>query len=165
MENYRCRFCGEIVELGEAEMWGHIQMAHPAEFDDLQDLSTPDMLQECYLPVDAKYGRKVPLVTPAFACEMIADLKKGGLVNQNGDRESRYFPIAMGRGERQRERVTAALIEEANGIPEEKAGYSLHVINDVDGADCQVFTTEHLDEGELVLLLMEILDKLADGYL
>lgn len=165
MENFKCCFCGEIFEPSEAGMWGHIQMSHPEEFEDLQDLSTPDMVQECYLPADAKYGRKVCLVTPAFACEMIAYLERHGKTNQNGDRMSCYFPIAMGKGKKRRERVVAALVEEANGIPKESAGYSLHVINDVDGADCQVFTTEHLDEGELALLLNEILDKLANGYL
>lgn len=95
MENFKCCFCGEIFEPSEAGMWGHIQMSHPEEFEDLQDLSTPDMVQECYLPEDAKYGRKVCLVTPAFACEMIADLEKSGCVNQNGDRMSRYFSIAI----------------------------------------------------------------------
>lgn len=165
MEKFKCCFCGESLEPSESGMWGHIQMSHPEEFEYLQDLSTPDMVQECYLPADAKYGRKVCLVTPAFACEMIAHLKKYGEINQNGDRMSCYFPIAMGRGERHHERVVVALVEEANGIPKESAGYSLHVINDVDGADCQVFTTGHLDEGELSLLLNEILDKLANGYL
>ena len=165
MEKYRCRFCGENVEQSEAKTWWHIQKMHPAEYEAIKGRSTPEMINWCYVPTDAKYSRKTILVTPAFAYEMIADLGKSGCVSQNGDRMSRYFPIAMGRRESQGERVTAALIEEADGIPKEEAGYSIHVINDVDGGDCQVFTTEHLDEGELALLLMEILDKLADGYL
>lgn len=165
MEKYKCRFCGEIVEQSEAKTWWHIQKMHPAEYEAIKGRSTPEMINWCYVPTDAKYSRKTILVTPAFACEMIADLEKSGCVSQNGDRESRYFPIAMGRGEHKGERVTAALIEEANGIPKEKAGYSLHVINDVDGTDCMTFQTEHLDEGELSVLLTKILDKLGDGYL
>lgn len=50
MEKFKCCFCGEILEPSESGMWGHIQMSHPEEFEYLQDLSTPDMVQECYLP-------------------------------------------------------------------------------------------------------------------
>lgn len=165
MENYRCRFCGEIVELSEAKTWWHIQKKHPAEYEAIKERRTPEMVNWCYVPTDAKYSRKTALVTPAFACEMIADLEKSGCVSQNGDRESRYFPIAMGREERRHKRVEAALIEEASDLPRESAGYSIHVIDDVDGVDCKTFTTEHLDEGELVALLSEILNKLGNGYL
>lgn len=45
---YSCWFCGEVIKESEAELWGHIQMKHPEVFKDLQDLDTPDMMEECY---------------------------------------------------------------------------------------------------------------------
>lgn len=165
MGKYKCCFCGETVEQSEAQIWGHIQLCHPMRFEAMHGLGTPAMVEECYLPEDALHERKTPLVTPAFVCEMIADLSRAGLRTENGDRKSRYFPIAMGRNEKSAQRVEAALIEEAAGIPENEAGYSIHVVNDVDGSDCQVFHTDHLDGGEAVTLFGDILNKLADGRL
>lgn len=165
MSNYKCCICGDVIEESEAKMWGHIQVCHPLKFEELQGLSTPGMVDKCYLPEDALHERKTLLVTQAFVCEMIADLSRSGLVTQNGDRKSRYFPVAMGREEKCGRRVEVALIEEASGIPGEEAGYAFHVINDVDDTDCQMFQTEHLVSGEALSLFGSILKKLADGRL
>lgn len=165
MSKYKCCICGDVIEESEAEMWGHIQVWHPMKFEKLQGLSTSEMVDRCYLPEDAIHERKTLLVTQAFVCEMIADLSRSGLITQNGDRKSRYFPVAMGREEKCDRRVEVALIEEASGIPGEEAGYAFHVINDVDGTDCQMLQTEHLDSGEAMSLFGNILKKLGDGRL
>ena len=53
---YKCKICDEIIlfnenefdSLGEAELWGHIQMNHKDKFEEIQNLETPDMIEECY---------------------------------------------------------------------------------------------------------------------
>lgn len=50
---WKCRFCGEIIESEEdvnieEQLWGHIQMKHEEEFEMVQDLDTPCMLESCY---------------------------------------------------------------------------------------------------------------------
>ena len=46
-------------------------------------------------------------------------------------------------------------------LPREDWGYSLHVINNVDGSNCKMESTKALDEQELVGLLKEIFDELT----
>lgn len=58
-------------------------------------------------------------------------------------------------------KVYAALIEEKANLPREDWGYSLHVINNVDGSNCKMESTKALDEQELVGLLKEIFDELT----
>lgn len=53
---YKCKICDEIISfnenefdsLGEEELWGHIQMNHKDKFEEVQNLETPDMIEECY---------------------------------------------------------------------------------------------------------------------
>lgn len=52
MTRYICEFCGEMIEDETEEweelLWGHIQMLHEKEFEEMQDLDTPNMIDECY---------------------------------------------------------------------------------------------------------------------
>lgn len=162
---YVCQFCGEVIEEGEAQLWGHIQMAHPEAFKDLQDLDTPSMMEECYQQLGASFERKIPLVTPAFVYEMMSDLEKANLKTDNGDRQSRYFPVAMGRWEKAGKRVEMCLIEEAAGVPESEQGYAFHIINDVDDSNCLLIQTESLDTSEALKMMEEILEKLSNGWM
>lgn len=43
-----CLLCGEYIEKDETALWGHIQLEHEEKFMEVQDLETPDMLDECY---------------------------------------------------------------------------------------------------------------------
>ena len=54
---WKCKICNKVIEIeeeddfgyfGEEELWGHIQMEHKDVFEEVQDLDTPDMLDECY---------------------------------------------------------------------------------------------------------------------
>lgn len=53
---YKCKTCGKTIELyscdfdcfGEEVLWGHIQLEHEDVFEEVQDLETPFMIEECY---------------------------------------------------------------------------------------------------------------------
>ena len=53
---YKCKICDEIIlfnenefdSLGEEKLWGHIQINHKDKFEEIQNLETPDMIEECY---------------------------------------------------------------------------------------------------------------------
>lgn len=54
---YVCKYCGqtfgpytdkEFDNYGEEELWGHIQLEHEKEFEKVEDLDTPIMIEECY---------------------------------------------------------------------------------------------------------------------
>lgn len=53
---YKCKICDEIISfnenefdsLGEEELWGHIQINHKDKFEEVQNLETPYMIEECY---------------------------------------------------------------------------------------------------------------------
>ena len=49
---FRCKYCGfdhwDVDNDIEEELWGHIQMHHTEVFDEVQDLETPYMIEECY---------------------------------------------------------------------------------------------------------------------
>ena len=54
---WRCKYCDEVFESKddyefesetEEELWGHIQLTHEDVFEEVQDLDTPYMLEECY---------------------------------------------------------------------------------------------------------------------
>lgn len=111
------------------------------------------------------FEQKILLVTPAFVNEMIADLEKSNLKTENGDRMSRYFPIAMGSYGKEEKRVEACLIEETVGIPENERGYAFHIINGVDGSDCRYIQTGHLAAWEAKAAMEHILKRLAEGQM
>ena len=53
---YKCKICDEIISfnenefdsLGEEELWEHIQINHKDKFEEVQNLETPYMIEECY---------------------------------------------------------------------------------------------------------------------
>ena len=59
---FTCGYCGEEFEIdindfdcggefhpdGEEILWWHIQLEHPDVFEDVKELETPDMIEECY---------------------------------------------------------------------------------------------------------------------
>lgn len=49
---FLCQVCGAKVYGGEGDqeewLWGHIQRRHPDVFEEMQDLESPDMIEECY---------------------------------------------------------------------------------------------------------------------
>lgn len=45
-----CKYCGAIFEeYDEEDLWGHIQMMHEDVFEEVEDLETPFMIEECYI--------------------------------------------------------------------------------------------------------------------
>lgn len=120
-----------------------------------------EMLRSTYSKKN-RFKQKMPMaVASCLARGMIADLGKGE--SENGDRWSNYFELAWGLGEQSNSRVTAALGEQKHLLPESEWRYCLHVINDVDGTDCELYYTEHLDEGELACLLGDLMQKMWKG--
>lgn len=49
---YKCKYCNfnnwDSNNDIEEELWGHIQMYHKDKFEEVQNLETPDMIEECY---------------------------------------------------------------------------------------------------------------------
>ncbi len=100
----------------------------------------------------------IVLCTPTQALGMIVDLGNGP-ATQNGDRSSQYFIIAKGRRHLDRT-VSAALIENVSGLAKHEWYYTLHLIDDVNGGQCELYHTPNLSGESLVGLLKEILDTL-----
>ena len=109
-------------------------------------------------PARNKY---IVLITPTQAVSMIADLGNGQ-TTENGDRSSRYFSIAKGYPHIDRT-VSVALIENTHGLAADSGYYTLHMIDDVSGEQCELYHTDDLSEDSLVNLLKEILDTLEKG--
>lgn len=107
-------------------------------------------------------SRMIVLIYPSEAMGLIADLGRGEPTEQ-GDRTSRYIDIAKWYGEKITKTVKIALVEEKAGLPCSEWGYALHIINDVDMANCEMCRTEHLSAGELEALLGRILNALEHG--
>lgn len=61
--------------------------------------------------------------------------------------------------------MSVALVEMKHGIPESEWGYCLHVINNVDGVDCELYHTDHLSKDELADLLGSLMEKMTKGDL
>lgn len=58
MIKLKCIYCNkefkandyeEFSNCVEEELWGHIQLKHDTIFEEVQDLDTPLMLEECYI--------------------------------------------------------------------------------------------------------------------
>lgn len=88
------------------------------------------------------------VIAPAELAEaMLGDLGNGP-ASINGDRTSGYFLIAQetnGDGE-----VTAALIENKAFLKPEEQFYSIHLIDDITMADCELICADDLDKQHLV---------------
>lgn len=127
-------------------------------FDDEEHTETDAFDNELY----GSFREKIVLISSSAAATLIADLPYGEPTDA-GDRTSRYVDIATSMG--RESFVKAALIEEKTGISKDKWGYSLHVLNDVDGTDGFFLTTEHLSEEELAELLDDLAYNLCLGRL
>lgn len=94
------------------------------------------------------------VIAPAELAEaMLGDLGNGP-TSINGDRSSGYFRIAKetdGDGE-----VTAALIENKAFLKPEEQFYSIHLIDDITMADCELICTDDLDKQHLVSTIGEM---------
>jgi hypothetical protein len=49
---YKCKCCGNVFEWDEEILWGHIQIEHAEIFEDVENLDTPYMLEECFEEVE-----------------------------------------------------------------------------------------------------------------
>ena len=56
-----------------------------------------------------------------------------------------------------------SLIENTHGLAADSGYYTLHMIDDVSGEQCELYHTDDLSEDSLVNLLKEILDTLEKG--
>lgn len=103
---------------------------------------------------------KVATNSPTAIAEyMISDL--GSFTTHNGDRCSGYYEIAKGTGGDSETSVSASLIENKVDLDESEWYYSVHVINDVDGVDAYIETTDDLSNDGLIHLLHEILKDIG----
>ena len=48
----RCKHCGAIIDGDDESLWAHIQLEHEEIFEEVQDLETPFMIEECYEEVE-----------------------------------------------------------------------------------------------------------------
>lgn len=62
MPTYKCKHCNKIIDFepyefngdgyfhpdGEELLWGHIQLEHENLFEEVKNLETPYMIEECY---------------------------------------------------------------------------------------------------------------------
>ena len=91
------------------------------------------------------------VIAPAELVDaMLGDLGNGP-ASINGDRSSGYFVVAKetdGDGE-----VTAALIENKAFLEPEDQFYSVHLIDDITMADCELICTDDLDKQHLVSVI------------
>lgn len=94
------------------------------------------------------------VIAPAELAEaMLGDLGNGP-ASINGDRTSGYFLIAQetnGDGE-----VTAALIENKAFLKPEEQFYSIHLIDDITMADCELIYTDDLSRQSLARTVEEV---------
>lgn len=91
-----------------------------------------------------------------LAVDLIRDLGNGE-PTERGDRTSRYFQMARDQKNPDRA-VKVALIEQVHGLDYDMRGYAIHVIDDVEMRNCEIFHTEHLDRFELEKLLDRVYD-------
>ncbi len=100
------------------------------------------------------------VIAPAeLADAMLGDLGNGP-ASINGDRSSGYFQIAKetdGDGE-----VTAALIENKAFLKPEEQFYSIHLIDDITMADCELICTDDLDNQHLVSAIERMYDSVQN---
>lgn len=93
-------------------------------------------------------------IAPAtLADAMLGDLGNGP-ASLNGDRSSGYFVAAKetnGDGE-----VTAALIENKAFLKPEERFYSVHLIDDITMADCELICTDDLSHQSLARTIEEM---------
>lgn len=94
------------------------------------------------------------VIAPAALVDaMLGDLGNGP-VSINGDRSSGYFVVAKetdGDGE-----VTAALIENKAYLKSEERFYSVHLIDDITMADCELICTDDLSRQSLARTIEEM---------
>lgn len=94
------------------------------------------------------------VIAPAELVDaMLGDLGNGP-ASINGDRSSGYFVVAKetdGDGE-----VTAALIENKAFLNSEERFYSVHLIDDITMADCELICTDDLSRQSLARTIEEM---------
>lgn len=94
------------------------------------------------------------VIAPAALVDaMLGDIGNGP-ASVNGDRSSGYFVAAKendGDGE-----VTAALIENKAFLKPEDRFYSVHLIDDITMADCELICTDDLSRQSLVRTIEEM---------
>lgn len=94
------------------------------------------------------------VIAPAELVDaMLGDLGNGP-ASINGDRSSEYFVVAKetdGDGE-----VTAALIENKAFLKPEERFYSVHLIDDITMADCELICTDDLSRQSLARAIEEM---------
>ena len=107
------------------------------------------------------YRKKMLMICPEQAVDRLLETLGDGEPTINGDRISRYLDIATVYGDDRFVRV--ALIEEAKDLHPEDQGYALHILNDIDGTDGRLVSTESLDEDQLLELMKEVMEALQEG--
>ena len=94
------------------------------------------------------------VIAPAELVDAMLGALGNGPASINGDRSSGYFVVAKetdGDGE-----VTAALIENKAFLKPEERFYSVHLIDDITMADCELICTDDLSRQSLVRTIEEM---------
>lgn len=90
---------------------------------------------------------------------MLSDLDNGP-ISINGDRSSRCVLVAK-EAETGRE-ITAALIENKTFLKPADQFYSIHLIDDITMADCELLCTEDLSQRSLVRAIEEMYSSIEN---
>lgn len=94
------------------------------------------------------------VIAPAELVDATLGDLGNGPTSINGDRSSGYFVVAWGiDGDGA---VTAALIENKAFLKPEEQFYSVHLIDDITMADCELICTDSLSRQSLVRTVEEI---------
>lgn len=78
---------------------------------------------------------------------------------KNGDRVSDYFKLAHNK--KGNLAVSVSLTENIHGLDKDKAYYTVQIIDDISGDDCELRYTNTLDRDELTELLDQIIQSLS----
>lgn len=124
--------------------------------EDFEKSDSPMSYKE-WLRNEKGYKLMIAVNAPkTLAADLIRDLGNGK-PTERGDRTSRYLHMARDRKDPDRA-VKVALIEQVHGLDCDMRGYAIHVIDDVEMRNCEIFHTEHLDCFELEKLLDRVYD-------
>lgn len=100
------------------------------------------------------------VIAPQELTEALLRDLGNGPASINGDRSSGYFAVAKETdGD---DEVTAALIENKAFLKPKEWFYSVHLIDDITMADCELICTEDLDKKCLTRTIEEMYDSIRN---
>jgi hypothetical protein len=99
-------------------------------------------------------------VTAAEIVEnLYADMENGNLTNTHGERISAYHAFLW---DEDGNCIAVQATEEKDGLPEGEYFYSVHVVDNITGKDCELYCTDELSKESLLVLVSDIIKTALD---